>query len=139
MIQALRKSKFAFPVGQGITKRCGDDFIKTEVSKTAKVRKLRNKGKGVGKKSNIAWGTPGHDSAQVQEVDDTGDAAQDSEVLEIDISKSETEILYVENYNKPKAGPSGQRGEKERERGRRREKGKEREEGERERERKRIG
>ena len=118
-----------FPVGQGVTKKCGDDFIKAEVSKTAKVRKLRirNKGKGVGKKSNITQGAPGHNSAQVQEVDDTRDAAQDSDVLDVDISKSETEILYVENHNKSKAGPSGQRGEKEEERGRRKEKGKERE------------
>ena len=129
LIQALRKSKFTFPVGQGVTKKCGDDFIKAEVSKTAKVRKLRirNKGKGVGKKSNITQGAPGHNSAQVQEVDDTRDAAQDSDVLDVDISKSETEILYVENHNKSKAGPSGQRGEKEEERGRRKEKGKERE------------
>ena len=36
LVQALRKSKFAFPVGQGITMKCGEDFIKAEVSKRLK-------------------------------------------------------------------------------------------------------
>ena len=98
-----------------------------EVPKTASVRKLRikDKGKGVGKKSNKARGTPGHDSAQVQIVGETRDATQDPDVLDIEISKAETENLYVDNNNKSKEGPSGQRGEKREERGRKREKEKE--------------
>ena len=105
-------------MGQGVTKKCGEDFIKVEVPRTAKVRKLRikDKGKGVGKKSNKARGTPGHDSAQ------------DPDILDIEISKAETENLYVDNNNKSKAGPSGRVAKwvaKREERGRRKEKDKE--------------
>ena len=94
-------------MGQGVTKKCGEDFITTEIPKTAKVRKLRikDKGKGVGKKSNKARGTPGHDSAQDQIVGETRDAVQDPDVLDIEMSKAETENLYVDNNNKSKAGP----------------------------------
>ena len=124
LIQAIRKSKFAFPVGQGVTKKCGDDFIKAEVSKTAKVRrlKIRNKGKGVGKKSNKDRGTARHDSAQDQKAGEMRDAAQEQDVLDGEISKAETENLYADNNNKSKAGPSGQRREKNEERGCKKEK-----------------
>ena len=124
LIQALRKSKFAFPVGQGVTKKCGEDFITTEIPKTAKVRKLRikGKGKGVGKKSNKDRGTARHDSAQDQKAGEMRDAAQEQDVLDGEISKAETENLYADNNNKSKAGPSGQRREKNEERGCKKEK-----------------
>ena len=102
-------------MGQGVKKKCGVDFIKVEVPKAARVRKLRieDKEKGVGKKSNKARGAPGHDSAQ------------DPDVLDIEISKAETENLYVDNNNKSKAEASGRVAKwaaKREERGRRKEK-----------------
>ena len=130
LIQALRKSKFAFPVDQGVTKKCGEDFIKTEIPKTAKVRKLRieDKGKGVGKNSNKKKnkdrGVAGHESAQDQTAGELRDTTQEQDVLDIEISKAETEKLYADNNNKFKAGPSGQRRERSGERGRKKEDGK---------------
>ena len=99
LVQALKKLGFEFPVGQGVTKKCGVDFIKVEIPEAARVRKLKikDKEKGNGKKSknsNKAQSTPGNDNAQ------------DPEVLDIKISKSESENLYVENNNESKAGPS---------------------------------
>ena len=35
LVQALKKLGFEFPVGQGVTKKCGVDFIKVEVPKAA--------------------------------------------------------------------------------------------------------
>ncbi len=53
LVQALKKLGFEFPVVQGVTKNCGVDFIKVEVPKAAREKKLKtkDKGKGNGKKS----------------------------------------------------------------------------------------
>ena len=40
LVQALRKTKFAFPAGRGVTKRCGEDFLTTKIPRAAKIRKL---------------------------------------------------------------------------------------------------
>ena len=93
-------------------------------ARTLKKGKLQNSSN-----STKAGAMPGHESAQDPTVGESGDIAQDQEVLELGISKKDTDILYVDsrdnNNKKPeqsKAGPSGQRGRVER--GRKREKGK---------------
>ena len=100
-------------MGRGVTKRCGEDFFTAKIPREAKIRKLRQKGKGkgVGKKSNknTDRDTAGHNSAQDRE---TRDIVQEQEVLEIGITKAETENLYAENNSKSKAGTSGQRKER---------------------------
>ena len=125
LVQALKKTKFSFPVSRGVTKRCGEDFFAAEIPKEAKIRKLKQKGKGVGKKSSrhSDSGTTSHNSAQEREPSATRVIAQEHEVLEIGITKDETENLYAENNSKSKAGTSGQRKERSGEKERRKDKG----------------
>ena len=75
LVQALRKIKFEFPVDYGARKRCGVDFIKVEVPRNAKTKanRKKNKGKGIGKSSNKAQGTPGREGAQFLTVGESGD------------------------------------------------------------------
>ena len=93
------------------------DFFKTEIPKEAKIRNLKQKGKGVGKKSNRQPDSSMTDrnSAQERVPSATRVIAQEQEVLEIEITKDKSENLCAENNNKPKAGPSGQRKKRSRE------------------------
>ena len=105
LVQKLKRKNFSFPVSRGVTKRCGKDFFKTEIPKEAKIRKLKQKGKGVGKKSNRNpdSSTTDHNSAQERELSATRITAQEQEVLEIRITKDETENLCA-GTKRPKEG-----------------------------------
>ena len=94
LLQALAKSRFKFKTAEGITKTCGEDFLDIDIPKDAKVRSIRAKKKGTGKKS-----APGHISAQ----------ERDPEVLVLEISDEENEILKdpAASRDENTAGPSG--------------------------------
>ena len=87
------KSRFKFKTAEGITKTCGEDFLDIDIPKDAKVRSIRAKKKGTGKKS-----APGHISAQ----------ERDPEVLVLEISDEENEILKepAASRDENTAGPS---------------------------------
>ena len=107
LLQALAKFRFQFKTAEGITKTCGEDFLDMDIPKDAKVKSIRAKQKGTGKKS-----APGHISAQ----------ERDPDVLVLEISDEESEMLKEPAVSRDNntAGPSGQK--KEGERGRRKEK-----------------
>ena len=94
LLQALAKFRFKFETPEGITKTCGEDFLDIDIPKEAKVRSIRAKKKGTGKKS-----TPGHISAQ----------ERDPEVLVLEISDEESEMLKDPAVSRDEntAGPSG--------------------------------
>ena len=107
LLQALAKFRFQFKTAEGITKTCGEDFLNIDIPKDAKVKSIRAKQKGTGKKS-----APGHISAQ----------ERDPDVLVLEISDEESEMLKEPTVSRDNntAGPSGQT--EEGERGRRKEK-----------------
>ena len=94
LLQALAKFRFQFKTAEGITKTCGEDFLNIDIPKDAKVKSIRAKQKGTGKKS-----APGHISAQ----------ERDPEVLVLEISDEESEMLKEPAVSRDKntAGPSG--------------------------------
>ena len=54
-LQALAKTKFQFKTAKGTLKTCGEDFLTLEIPREARVKRLKTKNKGTGKKS-----IPGH-------------------------------------------------------------------------------
>ena len=101
LIQALQRLGFEFPVGNGVIKKCGVDFLTMEVPEAARVKKLsiRHKAKGLGKKSKSPR------PSQTPE-DEESNPEHNPEVLDIKVSKSETEDLCADNNNGAKAGKS---------------------------------
>ena len=89
LLQALVKTKFKFRTANGTEKTCGVDFIKQNITRTAKVR-TKNRNKSSGKKS-----IPGHMSAQ----------ERDPDVLEIGLTNEECQML--KEPENPTTGPNG--------------------------------